>query len=93
METKALWPTVWIVGIVMGVAAILLVFKVEIASIIALFSLVGNVITLMLYAKVQAVETKVEKVEANTNGTLSARDRQIDSLIEYAKNSTPVEKM
>ena len=84
MGEKALWPTVVLVSV--GTAAItaMLILGVEVVSIVALFSLAGNVISLMVYGKVQNVEN-------NTNGTVADLRSMVRDLIEHAKKTGPVD--
>lgn len=84
MGEKALWPTVAIVFIGTAAVTVMLLAGVEVVSIVALFSLAGNVIGLMLYGKVQ-------KIEDNTNGTVTSLRDMVTDLIEHAKRTGPVE--
>jgi len=85
---KALWPTVAVVAIICAFVGAMLVAGKDVVDIIAVFSLAGNVITLMLYGKMQQVESDVQKVEKNTNGTVTSLQIMLKDLIEHAKNST-----
>jgi uncharacterized membrane protein len=75
---KALWPSVVIIFIVCGLIATLLIADIDVVSIIAVFSVLGNVVltvlSLMLYGKMQ-------KVEQNTNGVLSTQLDMIKDLM------------
>jgi len=82
---KALWPTTVIVSVTLLVIGALLYSGVDVVQIIAAFSIVGNVISLMLY-------NKVSRVEQNTNGLMSQDKATIRDLMDYVKNSTPTSK-
>ena len=85
MGEKALWPTTVIVSVTLLVIGALLYSGVDVVQIIAAFSIVGNVISLMLY-------NKVSRVEQNTNGLMSQDKATIRDLMDYVKNSTPTSK-
>lgn len=91
MGKDALWPTVWVMGILCLFVSVLLIFGVSVVEIIAVFSLAGNVITVMLYGKMQGVKEDVQRVEHNTNGTMSSLQAMLTDLIEHAKKSVPVD--
>jgi hypothetical protein len=63
----------------------LLIVGVDVVSIIAVFSIAGNVISLMLYGKMQ-------KVETNTNGAMTAQQALITDLVEFVKHAPAQEK-
>lgn len=84
MGEKALWPTVVLVGIGTAAVTIMLIAGVEVVSIIAAFSLAGNVISILLYGKVQ-------RVEDNTNGTVTDLRAMVRDLIDHAKKTGPVD--
>lgn len=70
--------SVAIVGI-----CILLALKIPVEQVLAGFAAVGSVVTLFVLGEVQ-------KVKANTNGTIDRMWQKIDDLTEYVKNSQPV---
>ena len=82
---KALWPTTVIVCVTLLVIGALLYSGIDVVQIIAAFSIVGNVISLMLY-------NKVSKVEQNTNGLMTHDRATIRDLMDYVKNSSPTKK-
>ena len=89
MGDKALWPTVAVIGILGLAITVMLVSGVEVLSVVTVFSVLGNVagglISLMLYGKIQ-------KVESNTNGAMLGKDALIRDLVEAIKKSPPVEE-
>jgi hypothetical protein len=92
MGVKALWPTVAIVTVLAAMITVLFMAGVDPIAVLALVSfLVTNVITLMLYGKLQQVETNVQRVESNTNGMTTAQLEMLKDLLEHVKKSPPVE--
>lgn len=89
MGEKALWPSIAGVGIVCTMVTALLLAGIEVAAVIAVFSIVGNFITLfvafMLYGKVQKIETQ-------TNGTMTTLQETNKDLIDTIKTLPPVEQ-
>jgi hypothetical protein len=81
---KALWPTVVLVSILIVSVSVLLTVGVNPVSVIAVFSIAGNVLQVMLYGKIQ-------KIETNTNGANLARDEMLRDLLEHAKRTVPLE--
>jgi hypothetical protein len=82
---KALWPTVAIVGILGAVVSALFLIGVDPVAILAVLSfVVTNVITLMLYGKIQ-------KIETNTNGSVTEYQELIRDLVNHAKRTVPIE--
>ena len=86
MFEKALWPTVVLVSVVCAAVTALLVVGVDVVDIIAAFAIAGNVLQLMLYGKVQ-------KIESNTNGMLTERDRMVRDLVEHTKHTVPFDSV
>jgi hypothetical protein len=84
MGEKALWPTVVIVSIVAASITAMLIAGVEVVAVIAVFSVFGNLIQIVLYGK-------MSKVEQNTNGQNSQLMRTVNDLVQHAKNSVPLE--
>jgi len=84
MGEKALWPTVTLVSVLIICVTVLLTMGVSPVSILAVFSITGNVLGVMLYGKMQ-------KIETNTNGSNVARDEMLRDLVEHTKRSVPLE--
>ena len=86
MGVRALWPTVVLVSVLIIAVTVLLTNNVSPVSIIAVFSIAGNVLQVMLYGK-------LEKVEANTNGINAARDEMLRDMMEHTKRSVPLDSV
>lgn len=84
MGEKALWPTVAIIGMVCTAICVMMIAGVPVVEIIAAFSIAGNLIGLMLYGKLQ-------KVESNTNGAMTEQQSLIRELVDTVRKSPPVE--
>jgi hypothetical protein len=89
MGEKALWPTVWVVGLVCATITGLLLGGVDPLAIISVFSVFGSLISMMLYGKLQKIETQ-------TNGMQTSHQDMVASLVanltEYVKKSVPLEQ-
>lgn len=87
MEIKALWPTVAVVGILGAMVCVLFVNGIDPLAILAVLSFfVSNVIALMLYGKIQ-------KIETNTNGSVTEYQDLIRNLVEHTKTTVPLESV
>lgn len=84
MESKQLWPAVVMGSVIICAVTILLIKGVAVDQIIAAFAIVGNILTLMLWSKVQ-------KIENNTNGTLSSTQEMVRDLVEHTKRTVPID--
>lgn len=85
MGEKALWPAVVAGGVIAAMITVLMLAGIPAVNIIAVFSIATNLIMVMLYGKVQ-------KIEQNTNGNLAQLHSLVTNLVEYTKNSAPVEQ-
>jgi hypothetical protein len=90
MGEKALWPTVAVITILGVCITVMLTAGVDVLSVVMVFSIMGNVagsvISMMLYGKIQ-------KVESNTNGAMASKDALISDLVEAIKASPPVDSL
>lgn len=84
MGSKALWPSVVAGSVIAVMITVLLVAGIRATDIIAVFSIATNIIMAMLYGKVQ-------KIEANTNGSTQQLHDLVKDLVDYTKKSAPVE--
>jgi hypothetical protein len=88
MGEKALWPLVTVLLGLFTAITVMMVAHVDVMAVALVFSLMGNiaggVISIMLYGK-------MNKIEANTNGTMSVMQAQNKQLIEHTINSVPLD--
>lgn len=82
---KALWPATLLGVVVTIVIGVLIWADKGVVNIIAVFSIVGNVVSLMLYNKVKQIETQ-------TNGNAMADHAFIRDLVEFIKKTAPPEE-
>lgn len=86
---KALWPAVAMVGLICGLVAILAATGMEAVSIVAVMGVIatsiGSLVSVAVYGKLQ-------KVEQNTNGSMSSRDDLVHDLVDHLKKTQPIQE-
>jgi hypothetical protein len=84
MGEKALWPTVVALLGLFGAITVMMMAHVDVMAVALVFSLMGNIagglISVMVYGKMQ-------KVESNTNGTMSDQQALVRQLVSHLAGS------
>jgi hypothetical protein len=96
MSERAFWPVAFLIALMMLLVSVLLIAKVDVGSIVAVFALVGSLASgvagLFAVHKIGKVQADVARVEHNTNGSTSDDKAMLRDLMEYVKHSTPTPK-